>query len=71
MKASEARIVRHKRRGTDYEVVHTGVQVQCAKPICEGDTLVIYKSHKDGTVWARPTDEFNDGRFLAFPDERR
>lgn len=53
---------RHKKRGTYYTV--TGrVTLQTSKPIIDGEDLTIYRSHIDDSGWARPTEEFNDGRF--------
>lgn len=40
------------------------VAVQSSHPIVEGDHLVIYESEEDGALYARPVDEFMDGRFL-------
>lgn len=56
------RLVRHLKRGSDYDVVMEQVSVQCAGPINEGDILSVYVE-EDGKGWARPKDEFNDGRF--------
>jgi hypothetical protein len=56
------RHVRHLKRGSDYDVLLEEVNVQCAKPINEGDLLAVYVED-DGKAWARPKTEFNDGRF--------
>lgn len=60
---SDARqVYRHVKRGTDYE--HVGLALlQCEYAIGEGSVLVIYKGG-DGRLWARPHDEFHDGRFV-------
>jgi hypothetical protein len=56
-----------KTRGLYARVLH-GVEVQAASPINEGDKLTIYVG-EGGRFWARPDDEFNDGRFKrAQPD---
>lgn len=52
---------RHKKRGSVYLEIGTA-QLQSAGPILEPTTLVIYCA-EDGTLWARPVDEFMDGRF--------
>ncbi|MBY3433125.1 hypothetical protein HFN89_02880 [Rhizobium laguerreae] len=57
-----ARNVRHRQRGSDYDVMREEVSVQCARPVQEGDLLTVYVE-PDGRGWARPKDEFNDGRF--------
>jgi hypothetical protein len=54
--------VRHRKRGSDYDVMLEAVEVQCAKPINEGDVVSVYVE-PNGKGWARPKDEFNDGRF--------
>lgn len=44
-------------------------QLQAACSIVEGTVLVIYRADVDGSFWARPRDEFLDGRFVAIgPD---
>ena len=53
--------VKHKRRGTTYEVVGDA-SVQASMPIHEGDHIVVYRG-QDGALWARPYKEFHDGRF--------
>lgn len=59
---------RHKKRGTVYEVVGTA-ELQVAEFINmpdEGDHLAIYRG-EDGKLWARPYNEFHDGRFEPLP----
>ncbi|MNL70238.1 hypothetical protein D3C87_1952050 [compost metagenome] len=58
----QTRHVRHRKRGSDYDVMNEAVSVQCAEPIKEGDVLCVYVE-EDGKGWARPSGEFNDGRF--------
>jgi hypothetical protein len=61
---------RHKKRGSEYEVTSLRV-LQCAQKMHrprDGETLVCYDSTDpdcppEFRVWARPVDEFLDGRF--------
>ena len=54
----------HKKRGTVYEVIGSAeLQVAGLAPD-EGDHLAVYRG-EDGKLWARPYDEFHDGRFEA------
>lgn len=54
---------RHVKRGT-YYTVRGRASLQCApsRLLTEGAELVIYEGEKGG-LWARPADEFFDGRF--------
>ena len=52
---------RHKKRGTTYEVFGRAT-LESAAPIHEGAELTIYRD-QGGKLWARPADEFHDGRF--------
>lgn len=54
-------IVRHKNGGV-YSVIGEA-QAQTMWGIGDYDKLVIYRSHEDGSLWARPVEEFRDGRF--------
>lgn len=54
---------RHNKRGSTYRVVGTA-SLQAGAPVEEPTELVIYQG-EDGRLWARPEDEFNDGRFTA------
>jgi hypothetical protein len=58
-KSSE--IYRHRRRGTLYAVVGRAV-LQTNRPLSDDQEVVVYKG-VDGHLWARPIDEFYDGRF--------
>lgn len=51
----------HKKRGTVYGVYATAM-LQTENPIGDDTQLAIYIGN-DGRVWARPIDEFMDGRF--------
>lgn len=54
-------------RGTLYRHLKTGghyyVETDEATIEKTGERAVVYTSVKDGRVWVRPFDEFNDGRF--------
>lgn len=62
-------VVRHKKRGSTYEVVSTTARIQLSsQPLIEGvfaDTeFVIYSSTLDASAYfVRPLEEFCDGRF--------
>jgi hypothetical protein len=56
---------RHVKRGTLYEVVGYGL-AQTTDVIIDDEHVVIYRSvggDRDGSLWIRPTTEFEDGRF--------
>lgn len=55
---------RHKKRGSTYTEVGRG-QLQTDQPIHDMEPMVIYRSEHDGSLWARPVSEFEDGRFEA------
>lgn len=72
------RRVRHRKRGTVYEVLgNAEAQVSrgdglydCEEnslgigiPLREGDALTIYRCVETGRLWARSPGEFEDGRF--------
>jgi hypothetical protein len=56
---------RHVKRGTLYLEVGRA-ELQAAADVIEGMTFVIYRD-KDGKLWARQEDEFEDGRFVLEP----
>lgn len=58
---------RHKVRGTLYRLLHRRAFLQASGPIREGTQLVIYLG-EDGSLWARPVAEFDDGRFEMVRD---
>lgn len=57
---------RHKKRGTTYVELHRA-ELQHADPRFDCLPLVVYQCEKDGRVWVRPVDEFEDGRFEPAP----
>ena len=52
---------KHKKRGTTYIAIGLA-SLKCETPPSEGTLLVVYQE-EDGHIWARPYDEFLDGRF--------
>lgn len=58
---------RHLKRGSSYQQIGLA-SLQCSEPCAETAVLVIYRCD-DGKLWARPHDEFNDGRFEAIAVE--
>ncbi|WP_293862380.1 hypothetical protein [uncultured Alsobacter sp.] len=66
--------VRHLKRGTVYEVIgeaeaqvagppNTPPGIAWSRQLTEGHKLTVYRG-EDGRLWARFSDEFNDGRFV-------
>jgi len=58
--------VLHAERGTIYTVLAKAELQSSADPVGEGTVLTIYRG-ADGNLWARPSDEFSDGRFTVTP----
>jgi hypothetical protein len=56
---------RHKVRGSVYEEIGLA-SLQTARPVRDKTVLVVYQG-SDGTLWARPKTEFQDGRFERLP----
>jgi hypothetical protein len=59
---------RHKKRGSTYRVVGEG-RIQCDMALKDMAYVTIYQGEK-GDLWARPTLEFEDGRFEPLPVAR-
>ena len=59
--------VQHVKRGTTYTVVGEA-KLQSSGSIAEGAMLTVYRDVNSGALWARPTDEFRDGRFVTLSD---
>ena len=55
--------IKHKKRGTFYQVIGE-VTLQTERPREDNERLMLYKG-EDGKYWARPHQEFDDGRFEA------
>lgn len=59
------RRVRHRKRQSSYVVFGEG-RLQTARPISDMEPLTFYQA-EDGSLWARPPAEFEDGRFDDLP----
>jgi hypothetical protein len=55
--------VKHLKRGTTYTVIGRA-ELQSGFDCAEGQCLVVYQG-VDGKLWARPEQEFHDGRFVT------
>lgn len=53
---------RHKKRGTEYDVVAIGELQMSSDMLVDGASMVIYRGD-DGQYWVREEEEFHDGRF--------
>jgi hypothetical protein len=60
---------RHRKRGSDYNVLTETAQAQCSTgPINDDDQCTVYQGD-DGSWWVRKTTEFQDGRFIRVDTE--
>lgn len=53
---------RHKKRGTEYEIITDDALAQTDISIADNEQVVVYRGH-DGRIWVRTREEFDDGRF--------
>jgi hypothetical protein len=59
-------VVRHAKRGSIYQEIYRGGELQASGPIKEGDKLVTYVG-EDGKLWHRKVEEFDDTRYIPTP----
>lgn len=77
------RVIRHKVRGTQYEIVDAAIaqvstpsidvfSANAHRPLHDNDVLIVYRSLDDDRLWVRFPDEMVDGRFetLAISNEQ-
>ena len=57
----------HVKSGRTYAIVGYA-ELQADVPAPNGTQIIIYQSEGDGTLWARPSVEFEDGRFKELPE---
>ena len=71
MNAELPKRVRHKTRGSTYEVLGIAeAQVSHPRgytPLYDHDTMVVYRAEDGGKFWVRSFEEFMDGRFEEIP----
>lgn len=53
-----------------FKIISSEGKAQTKTPLKIADSVTVYKSDDDGSHWARPTDEFDDGRFAEDHTER-
>jgi hypothetical protein len=61
----QGEVYRHKKRSSSYTVVGRA-RLQTNRPLRDDEPLVVYQG-SDGKLWARPVEEFCDGRFELLP----
>ncbi|HRY03859.1 MAG TPA: hypothetical protein P5256_12065 [Beijerinckiaceae bacterium] len=57
------RLFQHNKRGSLYAIV-AEAELQTTAPVPEGARLIVYVG-LDGRIWARPAEEFHDGRYAS------
>lgn len=58
--------LRHRKRGTTYEVVGLAT-LQTDAPLTDEAKVAVYRCDRTGKLWVRPVEEFTEERFLALP----
>lgn len=57
---------RHVKRGSEYMIVGAAELQASTDDLVDGSEMIVYRG-KDGRIWCRQVDEFNDGRFEVLP----
>lgn len=68
MQWAASRWIHRLTRGTYAEIGRGRLQVSALRVLTDMTPLVLYRADIDRTLWARPTDEFEDGRFERIGD---
>lgn len=64
----QRRWLHKKRRSTYIEIGRAKLQASDVGGFSDMQPMVVYRSELDGSLWVRPEDEFEDGRFEALAD---
>lgn len=58
--------LKHRKRGTTYEVVGRAT-LQTDTPLTDDAPVAVYRCDRTGKLWVRPVEEFTEDRFIALP----